>query len=152
MKKLYTLSSLAFCLMMASCSRESDESASISDESLITVVKQSNNDVAAASVSRMKKENFRIRMNDIARNSMAGKGEMAVTYATNSMLVKEYLDEQGKVTGYDVMYKAPADPNAHEGWLWASYDADGNSTYSVNLKGNSCNSCHGKSSNLVLEF
>jgi hypothetical protein len=152
MKKLYTLSTLAVCLLMASCTRESNETTSISDESLIKVVKQSNNEEAGATVLRMKKQDFRIRMNDIARNSMAGQGEMAVTYASNSMLVKEYLDEQGRVTGYDVMYKAPADPNAHEGWLWASYDAEGNSTYSVNLKGNSCNSCHGKSSNLVLEF
>ncbi len=152
MKKLYSLAILSVALVMVSCSRESDEATTISDAALISSV-QNTTDVidVNSSVVRMKSQDFRIRMNAIAKNSLSAEGEMSVTYAVNSMLVKEYINKDGAVTGYDVMYKAPADPNSSNGWLWASYDASGNPTYGVNMKGASCNSCHGHSNTLVLE-
>lgn len=151
MKKLYTLAILATALVLASCSRESDESTALSDEALISVVNQTEVLDVGVSIARMKSQDFRIRMNAIAKNSLSAEGNMSVTYAVNSMLVKEYLNTKGEVTGYDVMYKAPADPNSSGGWLWASYDQDGHPTYSVNLRGANCNSCHVKSSTLVLD-
>lgn len=152
MKKLYSLTILSIALVMGSCSRESDEATSISDAALISSVQTSTDVIDVnSSVVRMKSQDFRIRMNAIAKNSLSVDGEMSVTYAVNSMLVKEYIDKDGAVTGYDVMYKAPADPNSSNGWLWASYDASGNPTYGVNLKGASCNSCHGRSNTLVLD-
>jgi len=151
MKKLYTLIVLATALILTSCSRESDESTALSDEALITVVKQTDVLDVGSSIARMKSQDFRIRMNAVAKNSLSAEGNMSVTYAVNSMLVKEYLNSKGDVTGYDVMYKAPADPNSSGGWLWASYDQDGHPTYGVNMRGATCNSCHGKSNTLVLD-
>ncbi len=152
MKKLYTLLTLSIAILMVSCSRESDESTALSDEALISIVHQTDVSDVISSVARMKSQDFRIRMNSIAKNSLTSEGNMAVTYAVNSMLVKEYINIEGAVTGYDVMYRAPADPNSSNGWLWASYDANGNPTYGVNLKGASCNSCHGKSGTLALDM
>ncbi len=151
MKKLYSLAVLATALVLASCSRESDESTALSDDALISIVKQTDVLDVGVSIARMKSQDFRIRMNAIAKNSLSAEGNMSVTYAVNSMLVKEYLNTKGEVTGYDVMYKAPSDPNSVDGWLWASYDQDGHPTYSVNMRGTNCNSCHGKSSTLVLD-
>lgn len=151
MKKLYTLALLSITFVMVSCSRESDDSAALSDNAMITLVDQTDVTEIGSSVARMKAQDFRIRMNAIAKKSLSAEGSMSVTYSVNSMLVKEYINREGAVTGYDVMYKAPADPNSSNGWLWASYDANGNPTYGVNMKGVSCNSCHGKSAGLVLE-
>lgn len=151
MKKLYTLALLSIAVVMVSCSRESDEATALSDDALISVVHQTDVADVTSSIARMTKQNFRIRMNAIAKNSLSAEGNMSVSYAVNSMLVKEYFDHRGVVTGYDVMYRAPADPNASSGWLWASYDANGNPTYSVKLRGANCNSCHGKESGLVLQ-
>jgi len=39
----------------------------------------------------------RIRMNAIAKSSLAGQGDIALTYAVNSMLVKEYINNEGKI-------------------------------------------------------
>lgn len=150
MKKLATLSLLSIALLMVSCSREADEATSLSDEALISMVKQTEAIDVSSSVVRMKAQDFRIKMNAIAQNTLSANGKMSVTYAVNSMLVKEYFDHNGLVTGYDVMYKAPADPNSSDGWLWASYDENGNPTYPVAMKGAKCNSCHNPSGAMVL--
>ncbi|MBP6335939.1 MAG: hypothetical protein KA444_10760 [Bacteroidia bacterium] len=150
MKKLYTFALLSIAFLMVSCSRESDESTALSNEALVSLIKQTEATDVDAAVSRINAQNFRLRMNSIAKNSLAGHGDMAVSYAMNSMLVKEYLNNDGEVTGYDVMYHSPADPNSSDGWLWASYDANGDPTYDVNLRGANCNSCHGKENTLVL--
>lgn len=152
MKKLLSLTTLAIIFLMASCTRESDETTTISDDALISIVNQADQSEADvdASIARLKSQNFRIRMNAIAKNSLSADGKMSVSYAVNSMLVKEYFNSNGDVTGYDVMYRAPADPNSNQGWLWASYDANGNPTYGVDMKGASCNSCHGKTNSFVL--
>ena len=153
-KLLLTLSAVAFVLVVASSSREKDDSAGVSDEALISMVQSEdlvNVDAHSTDARLQNTPAFRLRMNRVAANACNGSFHTLPTvFPANSILVKEYLDPSGTVTGRDVMFKAPGDSRSDGGWLWASYDADGQNTYSSSRRSNSCNSCHAGGTDKVI--
>lgn len=154
-KLLFTLSAIAFVLVVVSCSREKDDSAGVSDDALISMVHSSDLVTVEANNSSARQQQnptFRLRMNHIAATACNGSFHtLPAVFPANSILVKEYLDPSGAVTASDVMYKAPVDSRSEGGWLWASYDANGNNTYSSARRANSCNSCHAEGTDKVLK-
>lgn len=60
-----------------------------------------------------------------------------------TVVVKEvYNKKGGSLTMHAIMYKNSKDKNSASGWVWAEYNADGSTAYSVNLKGAGCVACH----------
>lgn len=145
MKKFfsYPLALAGVLFLLSSCSQETDNMPGISDAALNSLVKQTDLSDYSNPVTKNRSEGIRILSS--LKHSAASKG----LYANNTLFVKEYHDARGAVTAYDVMYKASADPSASDGWLWASFDADGNTTYSVNMRGATCKSCHGGGSEIL---
>lgn len=130
--------------IMQSCTKETDESSStaISDQTIARMTQSSSDLVymTAASKSLQTSGNFRIKMNSTAASSKMIGGQ--IVYPNNSMLVREALDENGNVTGSDIMYRSVSDPNAHNGWIWTSIDATGEVVYNASERGAKCQSCH----------
>jgi hypothetical protein len=85
---------------------------------------------------------WNIKMNTIASQAYA-KG--ATTFPMNSLIVKEKVDQSGKMTGYATMFRTTSDPNSSNGWVWTEYDASGHVIYDASNKGASCQSCHASS-------
>lgn len=144
-KLLLSLSAIAFVLAVASCSREKDDSAGVSDDALISLVHSEDLvTVNATGNARLPQAPaFRLRMNRVAAKACNGSfHSLPAVFPANSVLVKEYLDPAGFVTGCDVMYKAPGDSRSQGGWLWSSFDASGQNVYSASRRGNSCTGCH----------
>ncbi len=138
-----------FCLIsimaiMQSCTKETNESSStsISDQTIARVAHSSSDLVymTASAKSLQTSGNFRIKMNSTAAGSIKSGGQ--TVYPNNSMLVREALDENGNVTGSDIMYRSVSDPNAHNGWIWTSTDASGEVIYNASERGAKCQSCH----------
>ena len=127
--------------IMQSCTKENEEcsSTSISDQTIAQMVQSSSGLVYMTSSAKSLQTpgNFRIKMNSTA----------ASTYPNNSMLVREALDQNGNVTGSDIMYRSMSDPNAHQGWIWTSLDENGEVIYNASERGAKCQSCH--SGNIV---
>lgn len=130
--------------IMQSCTKETNESSStsISDQTIARVAHSSSDLVymTASAKSLQTSGNFRIKMNSTAAGSIKSGGQ--TVYPNNSMLVREALDENGNVTGSDIMYRSVSDPNAHNGWIWTSTDASGEVIYNASERGAKCQSCH----------
>ncbi|MBK7850156.1 MAG: cytochrome P460 family protein [Bacteroidetes bacterium] len=153
-KLLLSLSIAAFVFAVSSCSREKDDSPGLSDNALISLANSNdlvNVDVHSTDSRLSQAPAFRIRMNHIAADACNDSfHSLPAVFPASSVLVKEYLDASGTVTARDVMYKAPADSRSDGGWLWASYDADGQNVYSASRRGSSCNSCHSGGTDKVI--
>ena len=130
--------------IMQSCTKEKGECGftTISDQEVARIAHSSSDLVymTAASKSLQTSGNFRIKMNSTAASSKMIGGQ--IVYPNNSMLVREALDENGNVTGSDIMYRSVSDPNAHNGWIWTSIDATGEVVYNASERGAKCQSCH----------
>jgi hypothetical protein len=124
-------------ISIVSCTKDAQESTGISDVSLSSMTNSS--DLTLARTTHTDEGDLLIKMNSIA--SKASTNDIN-SYPVNSMIVKEKLDANGKVLRYSVMYKAPADKNSNDGWLWSEYDAEKHVIYSNSERGMSCQSCH----------
>lgn len=138
-----------FCLVsilgfMQSCTKDCDSSSStsISDQSVARMAKSSTDMIclSGSDKSFQTASSFRIKMNSVASRSYQN-GERA-NFPNNSMVVREALDQNGNVTGSDIMYRSQSDPNAHNGWVWLSSNANGDVVYNASEKGAKCQSCH----------
>lgn len=91
---------------------------------------------------------FRLRFNHIALSSLDNSGEIPInsTFKEGSIIVKEVY-QNNELSLYAVMKKAPIDPSAANGWLWAEYALDGTAVISINQKGTSCTNCHSETPN-----
>ena len=122
-------------LFFQSCTKETQNDTTVSDQSIGQMVRQSSSNGTVV-VANAATNAFRIRMNRIA---LQASKENAVepshgVYPSGAMMIKEYLDAQGNVTSYDVMLKSSTDPAAFHGWVWCSFDAEGNSTNNSAMK------------------
>ena len=108
--------------------KENEEcsSTSISDQTIAQMVQSSSDLVYMTSSAKSLQTpgNFRIKMNSTAASAFRNSGKS--TYPNNSMLVREALDQNGNVTGSDIMYRSMSDPNAHQGWIWTSLKEERN--------------------------
>ncbi len=151
MKKtlLSIISLISIMGIMQSCTKENEEcsSTSISDQTIAQMVQSSSDLVYMTSSAKSLQTpgNFRIKMNSTAASAFRNSGKS--TYPNNSMLVREALDQNGNVTGSDIMYRSMSDPNAHQGWIWTSLDENGEVIYNASERGAKCQSCH--SGNIV---
>ena len=130
--------------IMQSCTKENEESSStlISDQTIARIAQSSSDLVymTASSKSLQTSGNFRIKMNAIAAAAFNNGGK--ANYPNNSMIVREAMDENGNVTGSDIMFKSSSDPNMHNGWIWTSISSAGEVIYNASERGAKCQSCH----------
>ena len=82
---------------------------------------------------------FKLKFNKIANSVLtdAGKIPLGQTFPDGSFIVKE-VESNGLIA---VMYKKSGS------WLWAEYNGDGSTHYSVNKDPAVCTSCHNQSGN-----
>lgn len=138
-----------FCLIslmgiMQSCTKETEESSStsISDQTIARMA-QSSTDLICMTTSNkalQTSSSFRIKMNSAAAEAFR-KGDQS-NYPNNSLLVREAIDENGNVTGSDIMYRSKSDPNSHNGWIWTRTNSHGEVIYNASERGAKCQSCH----------
>ena len=134
-------------MAITSCTKEAENSASISDVTLASIA-TSNDFQFQRSINRDENSRWKIQMNDVASKVYAeGRND----YPTNSIIVKEKHDASGAISGYDIMYNAPGDPNSDGEWLYSSVDVHGEVIIGVNDKGTSCKNCHSGISNKSLQ-
>lgn len=138
MKSTLLLIVPAFLLMFTSCTKEADESASISDATLSTMA--SSEDLTLARTTYNDGSEWQIKMNSVAAKAYA---EGIKNFPVNSMIVKEKRDANGKVIRTAVMYNAPGDRNSVDNWLWSEFDAERHVIYSASERALNCQSCHG---------
>lgn len=87
---------------------------------------------------------FRIRFNSIAKAALTDNGKLPAggSFPDGSVIVSELFDSSpGNVKIYAVMKKSTSS-NAVNGWLWAQFQPDDNTAYSISKKGDLCTSCH----------
>ncbi len=87
---------------------------------------------------------FRIRFNSIAKVVLTDNGKLpnGGSFPDGSVIVTELFDASpGNVQIYAVMKKSKS-ANAVNGWLWAEFQPDKTTAYSVSKKGADCTSCH----------
>jgi hypothetical protein len=136
MKSYLLLIVSAFFISLVSCTKDAEDSANISDAALSSMA--SSEDLALIRTSVHDNSEWNIKMNSIAAKAYA---DGINNFPSNSMIVKE-KHVNGKVTGYAVMYKAPADKNMNDGWLWSEYDSEGHVIYTNAERGMTCQGCH----------
>ncbi len=154
MKKLIALvGALAIVSCFNSCKKEKGETTTTDDASLFAETQAGGftfyqSGAELNGVSPSPHGLFKLRFNAIAQAALGSDGELAGgnTFPTGSLIVKE-LRNGGNTTLYVVMKKDPGNVNAANGWLWAEYNVDGTSAYSLSNKGSGCTGCHGGSPN-----
>ncbi len=107
---------------------------------------QNGNTLAPASASPH--GSFRVRFNETAASSLDSDSELpeGTTFKEGAVIVKEVY-KNNALSLYAIMKKAPSDPSAANGWLWAEYALDGTAVYAINQKGGSCTGCHSDTPN-----
>jgi hypothetical protein len=142
-KLLLSVCAISTIITFQSCTKDADNNGTVSDASISQlamhndfVYTNSNNRIAANTESA-----FAVKMNKEAASVFNGDFS---SLPPNSIIVKEKFTN-GKISGYDVKYKAPSDPSSVNGWLWTSLDENGNTIDPVEIKGQKCQSCHGPS-------
>lgn len=93
---------------------------------------------------------LKTRYNSIAAGLLdsVGKIKLGAKFSEESMVVKELIDNNGKIQVYAVLYKNSKHPNSDsKGWVWGYYNADGTVRISSSLKGKDCSGCHSQSLN-----
>lgn len=93
---------------------------------------------------------MRVKFNSIANAALTNNGKLPVNavFPDSSLIVKElYNSSGGPLLLSAVMYKAPKDSSATEGWVWNEFKPDGSVVISLSKKGAACVSCHKGSAN-----
>jgi hypothetical protein len=126
----------ALFISLISCTKEADESASVSDVSLSSM--SGSEDLILARTIQSDEGNWNIKMNAIA----AKASTRGSSYPANAMIVKEKRDANGNVLSYAVMYKAPADKNSVDGWLYSEYDSEHHAIINPSARAINCQTCH----------
>lgn len=100
----------------------------------------------------------RVRINAVAAAALRnGKLPAGTSFPLGSVILKEIRAASGApISVYAVLYKDPTSAMAANGWLWAEFNPDGSSVYSINARGSACTSCHsleqGRTNDLVRTF
>ena len=138
MKSNLLLIASACMLSLIACTKDQDNSTNISDVSL-SAMTSSDDLITMRTTGSETKEQWVIKMNEAASRIHSHDLNQ---YPANSMIVKEKHGTDGKISGYDVMYRSPGDANSVDGWLMCELDGNKNIIYSAAQKGVTCNSCH----------
>jgi hypothetical protein len=86
----------------------------------------------------------RVSVNPRAMSGLSG-GRLAAgaTFPDGSVVFKELRSNASTPAGaYAVMYKDGTNPLAGNGWLWAEFNANGSTLYSISNRGAACTGCH----------
>lgn len=154
MKKVLTLTCiLTFIITIHSCKKDKDEATSTTDAMLFAELSTGGfsyfqGGAELNGVSPSPHGQFKLRFNSVANAALGSDGELpsGQTFPDGSLIVKE-LRSGGNTTLFVVMKKEATNVNASNGWLWAEFNTDGSSVYSVSNKGDACTGCHGSSIN-----
>ncbi len=74
---------------------------------------------------------------------VGGRLPAGTNFPAGSVIFKEVRSRvDANPTTYAVMYKAPGQRLAANGWIWAEFSPSGSVIYSVSNQGRACTSCH----------
>lgn len=120
---------------MIACKKDKEESSA--DQAFSSEIRngsysyyQNGNTLSAASPSPH--GSFKLKFNSTALAALDSTGELpsGATFPNGSVIVKEVVSGSG-VTLLAVMKKEPSNANAGSGWMWAEYEPDGSTVFSV---------------------
>ncbi len=91
---------------------------------------------------------FRVRFNSIAFAALTDKGKLPAggVFPDGSVVVAELYDVNPGYTKIFAVMKKSTSENAVNGWLWAEFQPDASTVYSVTKKGADCAGCHSNNS------
>jgi len=131
---------IAACVSMVSCTKDCDDDANISQNSLSSMATSQEGFVMIRATKGDNGGQWNIKMNDVAARAYA---EGCRNFPMNSMIVKEKRDAEGNVAGYGVMYRTSGDALASsDGWIYSELNEDGELIPLPDNKSTSCQSCH----------
>lgn len=106
-----------------------------------------NNDSILSPAGGSPHGNFKLKFNAAAMSQFGSDGKFPSggTFKEGSLIVKEVYTGSD-ISLYAVMKKDDS-KFAANGWLWAEYQPDGKTKYSIAKKGKDCTSCHSTSAN-----
>ena len=96
----------------------------------------------------------RVRLNAVAAAALRnGKLPAGTSFPEGSVILKEIRAASGApISVYAVLYKERSSAMAANGWLWAEFNPDGSSAYSINARGSACTSCHSREQGPTNDF
>lgn len=90
---------------------------------------------------------FKLKFNSTAVSALGSDGKLpnGASFPNGSLIVKEVYSGSS-ITLYAIM-KKESSKYAGNGWLWAEFEPNGDTKYSVSKKGVECTGCHSNSGN-----
>lgn len=149
MQKKYLLLSCIISLTIFSCKKEKKTNEKLFDEvNAADLVFYQNKDTILSPAGGSPHGNFKLKFNNTASGQFGtdGKFPQGGTFTDGSLIVKEVYSG-GTLTLYAVMKKDSKSKFSGNNWLWAEYEPDGKTKFSVGKKGDGCISCHSGSPN-----
>ncbi len=116
-----------------------------------TWYKNSNAALAKSDGSGHTQPFLRTRYNSTAAAMLdsVGKVKSDAAFPNGSLIVKELLDDQSKLSRYAILFKSTGHEDADaNGWVWGYMEADGKVVNSAVDKGAACISCHSQGGNI----
>jgi len=85
---------------------------------------------------------FKLKFNSTAASVLGSDGKLpnGATFPDGSLIVKE-AQSGGSLSLYAIM-KKESSKFSFNGWLWAEFEPNGDTKYSVGKKGEDCTGCH----------
>jgi hypothetical protein len=148
--KFKTLTLLLIVAVAIQCKKDEEQEPVINADSMFYNETQSNsgytyfrNGKILSAASPSPHGSFKLRFNSVAQAALDSTGQLSKgsTFPENSIIVKEVYSG-GSLSLLVPMKKSPNDENAANGWVWAEYDTDGSTVYSISKKGADCTGCH----------
>lgn len=151
---------IALCLLTVfstSCKKDKPEGTDLElyqmskTTSGFTWYKNSSASLAKSDGSGHSEPLLRTRYNSIAATMLdsVGKVKSDAVFPDGSLIVKELLDSQSKLSRYAILLKGSTHEDADaNGWVWGYMEANGKVVSSAADKGSSCISCHSQGGNI----
>lgn len=143
----YTLiTAIGFSLTIAGCKKDKEDTEAdkqLYNESIASGFTYYQSAATLSAASPSPHGSFKLKVNATAAAVLDSLGELPAgsTFPSGSIIVKE-VQSGGATSIYAVMKKDPSNENAGSGWLWAEYNTDGSTVFSITKKGDGCISCH----------
>jgi len=160
MIKFKTVLPIVLCAIIGfstSCKKDKPEGSDLElyqmakNTSGFTWYKNSNSSLNKSDGSGHTEPLLRTRYNSVAATMLdsAGKVKSDAIFPNGSLVVKELLDSQSKLSKYAILFKSSVHEDADaNGWVWGYMEADGKVVNSAAEKGSSCIGCHSQGGNI----
>lgn len=140
-------STLAMLVVLSACKKKKTNEDLYDESKASGLVLYQNKDSILSPAGSSPHGPFKLKFNSTAVSQFGNDGKLAAgaTFPNGALIVKEVYSGN-TLTLYAVMKKSDS-KFASNGWLWAEYEPDGKTKYSVGEKGKSCVPCHSTTPN-----